>query len=77
MKIPFAPQDYDPDFMNRFIKALQEYTDSLDGSHGRLKYSAKNYTVTRTIDLKTATQADINNFLVTAIMDLFQAGLMP
>lgn len=77
MKIPFAPQGYDADYMNRFIKALQEYTDNLDASHGRLRYSAKNYTPTRTIDLATATQADINNFLVTAVMDLFQAGLMP
>lgn len=77
MKLPFATGEYDRDYMNRFVAALQAYIDSRDGSHGRFNYTARNYTVTRNIDLATATQAEINNFLITAVMDLFQAGLMP
>lgn len=77
MKLPYATGEYDKGYMTRLVAALQAYVDSQSDAHGRLNYTAANYTVKRDIDLATATQADINNFLVTAIMDLFQAGLMP
>lgn len=75
INLPAPPSDYDPEYVSALIRALEQYLSKF-AQGGSRKYVISNFTPTRTVDLKTATQVEINNFVLTAINDLYLRGLL-
>lgn len=75
-RLPDPPAQYDIGFMRKLVRQLELAVKALEAANV-LPYAVTGYTVTRQIDLSTATQDDINNFVATLADDLRRAGQLP
>lgn len=75
-RLPDPPQQYDASYMRKMVRQVELAVKGLQPANS-LQYTLANFTVTRQIDLSTATQTDINNFFATLADDLRRAGMLP
>lgn len=77
MLLPDPPSQYDAAYFRELLQQIEKRLPEQTTSTALRVYTVKNFTETLTLDLDTATQADINNFLATIANDIYQRGLLP
>lgn len=63
-----APQQYDPDFYNRLIGELENWSRGLEGT--TLAYTPTSFTESRALDASAASLGDLRQVVATLINDL-------
>lgn len=72
--LPDPPAQYDQRYMQELIQALEQELSRFTA--GRTPYKITGFTTTREIDLTTASQDDVNNFVLTVLYNLYRRGLL-
>lgn len=71
-RVTNIPLSYDAQAFRQIIRDIEARLAVLERSVS--VYQVSNFAVTRSLDMATATSADIGNFVATLVSDLQQAG---